>query len=392
MTHRIKTSPWCVSGNANLIELKTENIQVKILYITTIGATMRFFTSFIRELIDEGHTVEIATNTTGHKIPDIYQSFGCKIHHIDCSRSPLNKGNFKAVKQIKKLVSENEYDIVHCHTPTASACARIACKKLRKKKNVKVIYTAHGFHFYKGAPIKNWLMYYPVEWICSFWTDTLVTINNEDYSRAKKSFHAGSIAYVPGVGLDGNHFANVSVDKAGKREEIGVPEEAYMILSVGELNENKNHQVVIKALAEINNPDIHYVIVGRGKLAEYLQNLAESAGISEQVYVVGYRTDVPEFYKIADLFVHPSYREGLPVALMECLAAGTPCITSDIRGCADLVDSNRFDPKSVTSVKNQILKMMEQKNKSVSLDKKFYTSEVNLEMKKIYGIGGIVHD
>jgi len=365
---------------------------VKILYITTIGATMRFFISFIKELINEGHTVEIATNTTGHKLPDIYNELGCKVHHIDCSRNPLNKGNLNAVKQIKELVSKNDYDIVHCHTPTASACTRFACRNIKGKKNIKVIYTAHGFHFYKGASIKNWLMYYPIEWVCSFWTDTIITINNEDYLRAKKFFHAKETVYVPGVGLDAEKFINIAVDKNLKRKELGVPENGYMILSVGELNENKNHQVVIKALAEIKNYNIHYVIVGRGKLADNLKALAESLGIGPNVHVVGYRTDVPELYKIADLFVHPSYREGLPVALMECLAVGTPCIASKIRGCIDLLENDLFNPYKVDEVKELIIKKFTNEKTFTSLDKKFYIQEVNKKMSEIYGTGDCLHE
>ena len=223
---------------------------MKILYITTIGGTMPFFKSYIKKLIDEGHTVDLASNITQSPIPSYYTEWGCKIFPIECARSPINIGNIKAILHIKKIVEENHYDIVHCHTPVAAACTRIACSTARKK-GTKVIYTAHGFHFYTGAPLKNWILYYPVEKICSYWTDIIITINTEDYERAKKNFSAANIKYVPGVGIDVEKFENTTIDVEKKRRQIGIPADAFCLLSVGELNNNKNHQIVIKALANI---------------------------------------------------------------------------------------------------------------------------------------------
>ena len=162
---------------------------MKILYVTTIGLTMIFFKGLVKELIDVGHIVDIACNEETHKVPDCYREWGCKVYEIDCSRSPLSNGNIRAIRELKRIVYENHYDIVHCHTPIAGACTRLACKDFRKY-GVKVFYTAHGFHFYKGAPIKNWLLFYPIEKLCSRFTDTLITINKEDYSLAKKRMKA----------------------------------------------------------------------------------------------------------------------------------------------------------------------------------------------------------
>ena len=152
---------------------------MKILYVTTIGGTMRFFRSVIKELLDAGHVVDIAANEKTSPVAPCYREWGCTVHQIDPSRSPLNKGNLMAIKQIKKLVTENHYDIVHCHTPVAAMCTRLACRKARKS-GTKVFYTAHGFHFYKGAPRKNWLIFYPIEKFCARWTDLLITINKFD--------------------------------------------------------------------------------------------------------------------------------------------------------------------------------------------------------------------
>ena len=315
---------------------------MKILYVTTVGITMGFFKSLIRELLNRGDTVDIAANELNGEsiIPACYREWGCKVYPISCSRSPLNKRNIAAVGEIKRIVSDGNYDIVHCHTPVAATCTRIACKELRKS-GVKVIYTAHGFHFYKGAPIKNWLLYYPIEWLCAHWTDVLITINREDFEIAKKHMHAKRVKYVPGVGIDVKKFTGIQVDRTAKHREIGVPKDAIILLSVGELNENKNHAVIIKALAKLNDKNIHYVIAGTGNQKDELERLASSLGISNNVHLLGYRSDVFELYSIADVFAFPSIREGLPVAAMEAMAAGVPIVAANNRGTRDIFENGK---------------------------------------------------
>ena len=370
---------------------------MKILYVTTVGSTMGFFKTFIRTLLDEGHTVDIATNDAAAPVQDYYREWGCNIHQISCTRSPVNKGSMRAIKEIKKLVTENEYDIVHCHTPVAAMCTRLACRKLRKKKGVRVIYTAHGFHFYKGAPKKNWLMYYPIEKICSRWTDTLITINKEDYAFAQKKMKAKEVVYVPGVGIDVDKFANTIIDRESKRQELGVSTDAFLMLSVGELNENKNHKTVIKAMAQLENKNVYYAIAGKGELDSELLALANELGLGERFKLLGFRSDVAELYKVADCFVHPSFREGLPVSIMEAMASGLPILASNIRGCADLVDHNGgslFNACSVEECANSLKIVIENntekmkkfnQNRSTEFDKAI----INAEMKKIYFKSGV---
>ena len=145
---------------------------------------------------------------------------------------------------------------------------------------------------------------------------------------------------MPGVGIDVKRFVETKIDRTAKRRELGVPEDAVMLLSVGELNENKNHSVVIRALREINDPNIHYAVAGNGPLFDYLTSLAAELGVSNQVHILGYRTDVAEIYKAADIFVFPSKREGLPVAVMEAMAAGLPVVATKIRGAVDLLEGS----------------------------------------------------
>ncbi|MBR5794560.1 MAG: glycosyltransferase family 4 protein [Erysipelotrichaceae bacterium] len=364
---------------------------MKILYVTTVGITMTFFKQLIKELLDEGHTVDIMCNETDMKVPDCYREWNCKIYHHSCSRSPLSKGNLLAIGEIKKLVEEQKYDIVHCHTPIAAMCTRVACRKLRKQ-GVKVMYTAHGFHFYKGAPLLNWMIYYPIEKICSYWTDVLITINQEDYNLATRKMRARRIEYVPGVGIDIDKFKNTVVNKKQKREELGIPEDAFLLLSVGELNENKNHELVIRALAEIKNKNIHYLIAGEGNLKSYLTNLCSELSLSDNVHLAGYRKDVNELYMISDAFIFPSFREGLSVSLMEAMSVGLPCLVSKIRGNVDLITNEGgilFDSHIVEECKNAINKIVNNDLKSLSVYnmqaiKKYEINEINKLMKKVY--------
>lgn len=367
---------------------------MKHLYVTTVGSTMVFFVDLIKELINRGHTVEIACNDKAAPVPNCYCEWGCTVYQIDCSRSPLSVRNLKAVKELKTIVEENQYDIVHCHTPIAGAVTRLACKNLRKN-GVRVFYTAHGFHFYKGAPLKNWLIYYPIEKFCSYFTDTLITINHEDYELAKKKMKAKRVEYVPGVGVDVDKFANTVVDRAAKRRELGIPEDAFLLLSVGELNENKNHQIVIRALAELKNSNIHYMIAGEGPLKGYLKNLALELGVADQVHILGFRNDVPELYKVADVNVFPSIREGLGLAAVEGMTAGLPLICSDNRGTREyakcgknaIVCSNSVTEyaSAVLTLLNDASKRTEYGNSGMFDSRQFDFRIIEKMTMKIYG-------
>lgn len=309
---------------------------MKILYVTTISNTVNaFLIPHIKMLADSGHQVDVAFKIE-QEVKEEIHNIGCKIYNINFNRNPLKKENYRAYSELKKLVEREKYDIVHCHTPVASLCTRLACRNI---KDTRVFYTAHGFHFYKGAPIKNWLIYYSIEKLLSRYTDTIITINKEDYERAK-TFYAKRVEYIPGVGLDLKKF-NRKVDKKEKRKELGIKEDDFLILSVGELNKNKNHEIVIRAIAKSNNINIKYIICGVGSLKEYLENLIKKLGLENQVQLLGYRKDIVELNKISDLFVFPSKREGLPVSVMEAMASGLPVIASNIRGNRDLIDNKK---------------------------------------------------
>ncbi|OPJ55317.1 glycosyltransferase family 4 protein [Alkalithermobacter paradoxus] len=333
---------------------------MKILYVTTISNTVNaFLIPHIKMLIDEGHHVDVAFNIEQEVKPEIYE-MRCKIHQLPLQRSPLKRDNFRAYKMLKNIIISEGYDLVHTHTPVASAIVRFACRNLN---NVKVFYTAHGFHFFKGAPILNWLAYYPVEKWLARYTDTLITINKEDYERAKSKFKAKRVEYIPGVGIDLEKFNTLEVDRDLKRSKLGLPKDAFVILSVGELNKNKNHEVIIRAIAKINNLDIHYVVCGEGQLKRYLRDLSKELGLENQVHLLGFRKDIPEICKISDIFVFPSYREGLSVALMEAMANGLPVVCSKIRGNSDLIEDGKggylVEPRDIEGFAKYIKELIE---------------------------------
>ena len=269
------------------------------------------------------------------KYLDKLRGEGVLLHNIPFDRSPLTASNFKAYRQLKKLIDEGGFDLIHCHTPAAAMITRLAARRARRHGSV-VMYTCHGFHFHNASSKKNWIVYYPVERIMSRFCDYIVTINHEDFERAK-TFHAKNVRYIPGVGVDTERIARAKVDKRGYKRSIGVPEDCVMLLSVGELIERKNHRVIIEALSKLKRSDIYYVICGKGPLKEELAALAEKYGIAERVVFLGFRNDIPELNNTADISAFPSKIEGLGLAGIEAMAAGVPVVASNVHGILDYV-------------------------------------------------------
>lgn len=379
------------------------NDKKKALVVTTVASTIdQFCMNDVSILLDNYYVSVTANftkgnNTSKERINEFKGELISKsiaINEVEFDRNPLSKSNLIAYKKMKRLIEQNRFDLIHCHTPIAAMITRLAAREIRKKGS-KVIYTAHGFHFYKGAPILNWIIYYPVEKWLARYTDVLITINKEDYDRAKRKFKAKKVEYIPGVGIDLKKFNTVKVDRNLKRSELGLPKEAFIVLSVGELNKNKNHEVIIRALGKIDNPKIHYIICGQGQLAEYLRNLSKVLGIANQVHLLGFRRDIPEICKVSDVFAFPSYREGLSVALMEAMANGLPVVCSRIRGNSDLIEDriNNFlvDPKDVNGFSGNIEKIVsdeaiqaEMSKKNLELVKKYDEKNIRKKINDIY--------
>ena len=275
-------------------------------------------------------------------------------HQIDFVRSPFSKEVKVSIQQLEKLMLEEKFDLIHCHMPMSGVVARKAAWNVYKKtgRKVPVLYTAHGFHFYSGAPLKNWV-YYPIERFFSRYTDRLILINEEDYNRAKKFPVRGSVERIMGVGMNLGKFEGYekqSYQVASEelydgetdiREKYGIGEENYIVVSVGELTTRKNNILMLNAMAELRDLNLTYVMCGSGPVEEELKAKAKELNIESKVVFTGYTTEVLSILRQADCFVFPSFQEGLPVAVMEAMAVGLPVIASRIRGITDLIDHTK---------------------------------------------------
>lgn len=321
----------------------------RVLFVATVVKThiMEFHIPYLQMFQEAGWETAVAARNDYEDPADCVIPYCDRYYDIPFARNPLHPSNVMAYRQLKKVIEEGDYDIIHCHTPVGGMLGRFAARHTRHR-GTRVIYTAHGFHFYQGAPLLNWLVYYPAERWMARYTDALITINQEDYARAQH-FHARQVYYVPGVGIDLTRFAPPAdedmwrQESMDKRRELGLQLDDYVILSVGELIKRKNHEVVIRAMAEIkaqseeNYHRLQYVICGRGAMETELKQLACALGVEEHVHFLGYRSDISQICHASDLFVFMSLQEGLPVALMEAMACGLPVVCSAIRGNADLV-------------------------------------------------------
>lgn len=321
----------------------------KVLMAASVASMIGQFNMLNIELLQElGYEVYVACNfqdgnTFDQKGILRLRQMLCqkKVHMFqwDCPRSLLSwKQCLKAYVQLLKITKGEPFDLIHCHSPIGGALARMAAHV----RGIPVIYTAHGFHFYQGAPLKNWLLYYPAEKLLSYWTDRLITVNAEDYAFAKSHMKAGRVDRIPGVGIDCKRFAEAGQTERAcirrkLREAYHIPQDAVLLLSVGELSVRKNHRMVLEALAAMKRQDVYYLICGQGELSAWLLEYAKKLGVGSRIRLAGYVERVERVYQAADIFVFPSVQEGMPVAVMEAMAAGLPCVVSDIRGSRELM-------------------------------------------------------
>lgn len=319
----------------------------RALIVTSVASMiLQFNMDNIRILQELGYQVDVACNflegntCTEKEVKRLRAEL--KAMHVGCCQIPFARNitqmrqNMQAYRRLRAYHKKNGYDLIHCQSPIGGVLGRLAAVGT----SAWVIYTAHGFHFYKGAPKKNWLLYFPVEWLCSWLTDELVTINEEDTRFAKKRLHAKRVRYVPGIGVDAAAMQAAAADGRGRtltRRELGLQEDDILLFAAGELSERKNHRVLLETMRLLADTRIHLMIAGQGDLeGEYQAYIAEH-GLEDRVRLLGYRTDLERLLAAADIYVFPSLQEGLPVALMEAMASGLPCVVSQIRGNTDLI-------------------------------------------------------
>jgi glycosyltransferase EpsD len=310
----------------------------KILFCATVDYHFKaFHIPVLKWFKEQGWEVHVAASGTIN-LPYVDEKFNIPIH-----RSPLHKQNIVAYRSLKSILDKNNYKIVHCHTPMGGVLTRLASRSERKK-GTKVLYTAHGFHFCKGSPLLNWLIYYPIEKLLSSLTDCLITINNEDYDIAnKRKFKARQIEHVHGVGVDTTVFKPVTIEeKKILREKLGFGKDDFLMFYAAEFNRNKNQQMLIRTLALVKDqlPNARLLLAGKGHLLEECKNLAQQLGVHSYISCLGYREDIQVILPACDISIASSLREGLPVNILEAMACSLPIIATENRGHAELVKNN----------------------------------------------------
>ena len=310
----------------------------KILFVSNTANFSKFNKPYMKWCSENGWQVDYCA-------PDDEVVLDCDNHIVlPIPRSPFSKESLKCIKELRKILQTEQYNIIHCHTPMGAVIVRLAAKKLFKQKKVKVIYTAHGFHFYKGAPMLNWLLYYPVEKYLSKYTSVLITINKEDYQFAKKKFNTKEISYSDGVGIDLNKFYSVDTNKKiDLRKNKGFSENDFIILYVAEFIPRKNHKLVFDIIPELKHqiPNLKIILAGKGELLDFYKNYVVENNYKDIVNFTGYTTEINEYCNLSDVLLMPSFQEGLPISMIESISTGLPVVASKIRGHVDVIKSEK---------------------------------------------------
>lgn len=309
-----------------------------ILYVTTVSSTINaFLVPHIKDLIKKGNIVDCAASLN-RSLDKSLIDLGVNFFDIPFSRNPLDPRNLIAFKSLMNLQKLKNYDIVHVHTPVAAFYGRLLKLKF---KNLRTIYTAHGFHFYHGAPKVNWIIYYPIEKIMSNFTDTIITMNEEDYKYALK-FNIKNTYKISGVGLDLSKYNPKLFDKSNTRKELSLNESDFVILMIAELNKNKNHIQMIETIDILRKKGIEVKVLcaGKGPLKDNIIQEIKSRNLEPYIDILGFRNDIPKLISACDIGMLLSYREGLPRNIMEFMAYGKPVIGTNIRGIKDLISKN----------------------------------------------------
>ncbi len=312
----------------------------RLLVTSTDLMMIQFLVPHIINLSEHGYEIDLACSDVGGRLNEVrnrLDPYVKKIFQVHLQRNPAALSNLQGRAELKKIIDIGMYDAIWTNEPVMGVMTRLAASDARKK-GTRVLYMVHGFHFFDGASKVYWTVFYPIEKVMSKYCDMLCTINHEDYERAKQ-MHCSDVRYIHGIGINTERL-KVGTD-TDIRKELGLNDHCFLILTVAELNENKNQKSVIEAVRLMNDPSVHYLLCGKGDQLESLKKQTEEAGLQNQIHFLGYRMDVVNICRQVDVFVLPSYREGLPVSMLEAMYCGVPVIGSPIRGINDLIDEGK---------------------------------------------------
>lgn len=370
---------------------------MKVLLTATVQSHIcQFHRPLVEVLHAHGCVVHVAARDNLAEKSGLKLDFVDKVYDLSFARSPKSKDNLYAYKKLKEIINMEHYDVIHCNTPMGSIVTRLAARK-SKKLGTKVYYTAHGFHFYQGAPKKNWIIFYPIEKIFSRITDKIITITKEDYQLANSKFHC-IIEYIHGVGVDGKRYHSVSKrEQLEIRKKLGLKPEQKIILCVGELLPNKNQQMAIMALNEIKKiyPDIKLLFAGNGPEYSNMELLIKNNNLQQNVVLLGYITNLEDFQQIADISVACSKREGLPLNVVEAMLSGTPVVASDNRGHRELICDGEsgflVEVGDYKAMADKVINLLDDKKLYAQIQQKaknhaqaYQVANVMLEITKVY--------
>ena len=338
---------------------------MRVLLTATVQSHIaQFHRPLAKMLHDHGCEVHVAARNNLPEKNGLKIDFADKIYDVPYERSPFSPKNVKAFWQVKKIIDDGHYDFVHTNTPAAGVFTRLAAAHARKKGTC-VIYTAHGFHFYKGAQKQNWLLYYPVEKILAGFTDKLITITQEDYALASKKFPT-RVYHIHGVGANSSRFyALTAQEKANARKELQIADDAKVIMNVGELLPNKNQKTAILAMKSVRKkyPTALLLIAGNGSDLDNLTRFVQQEGLEDCVRFLGYTLALNAYNTLADCSVACSFREGLPMNVTEAMLCETAVVASNNRGHRELVQDGvngyLVEPTDVQAFADRIIKVLD---------------------------------
>ena len=372
---------------------------MKVLLTATVQSHIcQFHKPLVELLHNHGYEVHVAARNNLAEKNGLKLDFVEKVYDVPFARSPKSKDNFHAYKELKKIIENENYDVVHCNTPMGGIVTRLAAKQARKQ-GTKVYYTAHGFHFYKGAPKKNWIVFYPIEKYFSRMTDKLITITQEDYELAKQKFHC-KVERIHGVGVDEKRYRAASKEEKDRlRKDLGYSEKQKVILCVGELLLNKNQKMIISAMRGIvkQYPDAKLLLAGNGSEKNNLEELIKMYHLENNVQMLGYVTNLQEYQKIADVCVTCSKREGLPLNVVEAMLAETPVVATKNRGHRELLRNGEtgflVDVDDDITLEKRVVELLsdEKMYERIQMNAKNYAKAytfdyVKRELMKVYGL------
>ncbi len=370
---------------------------MKVLLTATVQSHIaQFHKPLMKMLKRHGCEVHVAARNNLAEKNGLQIEYADKIYDIPFARSPKSPDNIKAYRELKKLINDNGYDIVHCNTPMGGIITRLAAKKARKS-GTKVFYTAHGFHFYEGAPKKNWLVFYPIEkYFAEHLTDKLITITKEDYRLASDRFKT-EVAYIHGVGVNEEKYMTVTDEANTKFKKESGFTNRFVVLCTGELNKNKNQALLIDAISIVakDHEEVLLLLAGNGKEENNLREQIKKLGLEKNVMLLGYRTDLEKYVHACDLVASVSLREGLPLNIMEAMICAKTAVVSDNRGHRELIKNNVtgivVNPLTAENIAEEIEILMKEAEPRKKYEqaanessKPYLTVNVTEELREIY--------